>query len=269
MAGLTAAEVRARKGGARLAMLTAYDYPTAVALDRCGLDLVLVGDSLGEVELGLASTKEVTLEMMAHHIGAVRRGLERTHLVGDMPLGSDDPPAKAAESARFLAAAGADSVKLEGPKIAAVEAIVAAGVPVMGHVGLLPQTATSYRRQGRTPEAAGRIVEDARRLEAAGCYAIVIEAVVPEVAEQVTAGCDVPTIGIAAGVATDGQVLVSTDLIGQLPQQPPFVTPKADVHGTVVTAGRAYVAAVRGAGLGEGPEAEDAEPSGSSAYTSR
>lgn len=249
-------------------MLTAYDYPTAVALDRCGLDLVLVGDSLGEVELGLASTKEVTLDMMAHHVGAVRRGLASTHLVGDMPLGSDDTPEKAVSSARVLAAAGADSVKLEGPKIGSVEAIIADGIPVMGHVGLLPQTAVSYKRQGKTPEDADRIVREAEQLEAAGCYCIVIEAVVPEVAQRVSAACGVPTIGIAAGVATDGQVLVSTDLIGQLPDQPPFVTPKADVHGTVVTAARAYVAAVRGAGLGEGPETDDAEPSGPGVYSS-
>lgn len=265
---LSADEIRARKGGDRIAMLTAYDYPTAVALDRCGLDLVLVGDSLGEVELGLASTKEVTLEMMAHHIGAVRRGLADTHLVGDMPLGSDDAPGTAVASARTLAAAGADSVKLEGPKIDSVRAIIADGIPVMGHVGLLPQTAVSYKRQGKTREDADRIVRDAEQLEAAGCYAIVIEAVVPEVAERVSAACGVPTIGIAAGVATDGQVLVSTDLIGQLPDQPPFVTPKADVHGTVVTAARAYVAAVRGAGLGEGPDADDAEPSGPGVYSS-
>lgn len=264
---LSAEQIRARKGGPRLAMLTAYDYPTAVALDRCGLDLVLVGDSLGEVELGLPSTKEVTLAMMVHHVGAVRRGLENTHLVGDMPLGSDETPETAVASARDLVAAGADSVKLEGPKLDAVGAIVAAGIPVMGHVGLLPQTAVSYRRQGRTPEDADRIVREAEALEAAGCYSLVIEAVVPEVAERVSAACGIPTIGIAAGVATDGQVLVSTDLIGQLPEHPPFVTPKADVHGTVVTAARAYVAAVRGAGLGEGPEPEDAEPSGAGAYS--
>ncbi len=265
---LSADEIRARKGGDRLAMLTAYDYPTAVALDRCGLDLVLVGDSLGEVELGLASTKEVTLEMMAHHIGAVRRGLADTHLVGDMPLGSDDPAETAVASARALAAAGADSVKLEGPKIDSVRAIIGDGIPVMGHVGLLPQTAVDYRRQGTTPEDADRIVREAEQLEAAGCYSIVIEAVVPEVAERVSAACRVPTIGIAAGMATDGQVLVSTDLIGQLPEQPPFVTPQADVHGVVVTAAKAYVAAVRGAGLGEGPDPDGAEPSGPGAYSS-
>jgi 3-methyl-2-oxobutanoate hydroxymethyltransferase len=242
---LSAAEVRARKGGERLAVLTAYDYPTALALDGAGLDLVLVGDSLGEVELGHESTRAVTLEMMVHHVRAVRRGLTRTHLVADLPAGSYDTPTRAAESARALVAAGGDSVKREGAIVESVAAIHAIGIPVMGHVGLLPQTAEDRRRQGTTPESAARIQADARALDAAGCYAMVIEAVPPDLALRITEAVACPTIGIAAGRETDGQVLVSTDLLGGLPEAPPFVRPLADVFGLVREVGQAFAADVR------------------------
>lgn len=242
---LGADDVRARKGGARLAVLTAYDYPTALALDGCGLDLVLVGDSLGEVELGHPSTRAVTLEMMAHHVAAVRNGLTRTHLVADLPVDSYRDPHEAVASARRLVAAGAASVKLEGALTAQVEAIVGAGIPVMGHVGLLPQTAGSYRRQGTTPAAAEAIVADARALDAAGCYAIVVEAVPAELAREVTAAVGCPTIGIAAGGDTDGQVLVITDLLGQLPDPPPYMSPRANVFALVREAGEGFAREVR------------------------
>lgn len=244
---ISADQVRATKGTRRIAMLTAYDYPTAFALDQVDLDLILVGDSLAMVELGFPTTREATLEMMCHHVRAVRTGAVNTHVVGDMPAGSYDTPAEAVASARALVAAGADSVKLEGPMIAAVAAIIADGIPVMGHVGLLPQTAEIFRKEGKTPEEAARITREARELEAAGCYAIVIEAVPADLATRITAAVAVPTIGIAAGAQTDGQVLVSTDLIGQLPFAPPFVEPKANVFQIVQDAARAYVADVHGA----------------------
>jgi len=228
-------------------MLTAYDYPTALALDECELDLVLVGDSLGEVELGMDSTRGVTLAMMAHHVAAVDRGLSRTHLVADMTLGSDSTVQTAVLNARTLRDAGANSVKLEGAKIPQVEAIIAAGIPVMGHVGLLPQTAEVYRKQGTTEAEADQIVEDALALDEAGCYCIVIEAVVADVATRVTDAVTAPTIGIAAGATTDGQVLVSTDLVGQLPEPPPFVTPRANVRQIVIDSGRAFADEVRAA----------------------
>jgi 3-methyl-2-oxobutanoate hydroxymethyltransferase len=252
MSGPLAAEaLRARKGGRRIAMLTAYDYPTARALDACGLDVLLVGDSMGEVELGYDSTRAVTLAMMAHHVRAVRNGAAATHVCGDLPAGTYRTPEEAVASARELVAAGAHSVKLEGGLVEQVAAIVGAGIPVMGHVGLLPQTAESYRRQGTTPEEAERIAAEARALDAAGCYAIVIEAVPAELAARITAEVAAPTIGIAAGPECDGQVLVTTDLIGQLPDPPRFVKPKANVFGTVVDAGRAFAADVRGAGAEE------------------
>ena len=245
---LRADEVRSRKGGPRLAMLTAYDHPVAAALDRAGLDLILVGDSLGEVELGYDTTRVVTLAMMEHHVRAVRNGVRRTHLVADLPAGTYRDPAEALRSARALATAGADSVKLEGAHVPEVRAILSAGIPVMGHVGLLPQTSEVYRRQGTTPESAARIVADARLLDDAGVYAIVIEATDADVARRVTDAVAAPTIGIAAGDATDGQVLVSTDLLGLNPEPPRFVTPKADLFAQIVRAGEAFGAEVR-----EGP----------------
>jgi len=245
-AALTPQAIRARKGGPRLAMLTAYDYPTALALDACGLDILLVGDSVGEVELGYGTTRAVSLEMICHHVRAVRNGVRSTHVCGDLTAGTYETPAQAVASARAVVEAGADSVKLEGGLIPQVEAILAAGIPVMGHVGLLPQTAEVYRREGTTPGEADRIAAEARALDAAGCFAIVIEAVPAALAERITAEVSCPTIGIAAGPETDGQVLVSTDLLGQLPDPPRFVTPKADVHGIVIAAGRAFAEEVRG-----------------------
>ena len=248
---LTAPELRARKGGRRIAMLTAYDYPTALALDQGGLDVLLVGDSLGEVELGYDTTRAVSLGMMTHHLRAVRNGARQTHVCADMPAGTYRTPGEAVASARELMAAGADSVKLEGGLVEQVAAIIADGIPVMGHVGLLPQTATAYRRQGTTPDEADRIAAEARALDAAGCYAVVIEAVPAELAERITAEVACPTIGIAAGPECDGQVLVSTDLIGQVPNPPRFVKPKANVYGAVVRAAREFADEVRAAGADE------------------
>jgi 3-methyl-2-oxobutanoate hydroxymethyltransferase len=245
MSALSADDLRTRKGARRIAMLTAYDYPTALALDRSGLDLILVGDSLGEVELGYDTTRAVSLAMMVHHVRAVRNGVALTHVVGDMPAGTYRTPEEAVDTARALMEAGADSVKLEGGLIPQVAAIVAAGIPVMGHVGLLPQTAEAYRRQGTTPEEADRIAGEARALDEAGCYAVVIEAVPAELAARITAEVSCPTIGIAAGPECDGQVLVSTDLIGQVPNPPRFVKPKANVYGAVVRAAREFAADVR------------------------
>ncbi len=239
--------VRARKGGERLAMLTAYDYPTALALDASGLDILLVGDSLGEVELGYASTRAVSLEMMLHHVRAVRNGATSTHVCADLSAGTYATPEQAVANARLLVEAGADSVKLEGGLTPQVEAIIAAGIAVMGHVGLLPQTAEVYRREGTTPQEADRIAAEARALDRAGCYAVVIEAVPAELAARITAEVGCPTIGIAAGPDCDGQVLVSTDLIGLLPNPPRFVVPRADVHGIIVDAARAFAHDVRGA----------------------
>ncbi len=207
--------------------------------------MILVGDSLGEVELGHDSTRSVTLDMMIHHTRAVRRGVTRTHIVSDLPANTYRNPRQAVKSSRALTEAGADSVKLEGALIRQVEAIMADGIAVMGHVGLLPQTAQEYRRQGTTADAADRIAADARALDAAACFAMIVEAVPADLAARITAEVTCPTVGIAAGSACDGQVLVCTDLIGQLPDPPAWLTPRADVFGAVREAATAYTEAVR------------------------
>lgn len=232
-------------------MLTAYDYPTAVAVDRCGLDLILVGDSLAEVELGHESTRAVGLPEMVHHVRAVRNGVRATHLVADMPAGSYEDPEQAVASARALTDAGGDSVKLEGALIEQVQAILGERIPVMGHVGLLPQTAETYRQQGTTPETADQIIADARALDDAGVYAIVIEAVPAPLAAQITRAVAAPTIGIAAGAETDGQVQVVTDLLGLLPDPPAHADRRADFFAETVQAVTAYAGDVRGARAAE------------------
>ena len=229
-----------------MAMLTAYDFPMALALDQVGLDVILVGDSLGEVELGYDSTRAVSLEMMEHHVRAVANGATRTHITGDMPAGSYGDPRQAVEGAMALVAAGAHSVKLEGALIPQVEAIRDAGIPVMGHVGLLPQTAEGgYRKQGKTTQDADRLVAEAVALDRAGCFAIVIECVDADAARRITDAVAAPTIGIAAGIDCDGQVLVSTYLIGLRPDPPAFVAPRANVRDIIMGAAAEFAAEVR------------------------
>lgn len=243
---LVARDIRALKGTRRLAVLTAYDYPTALALDHAGLDIILVGDSLGEVALGYDSTRAVSLAMMEHHVRAVAMGASRTHVCGDLPAGAYATPGQAARSARVLIDAGAHSVKLEGALAPQVSAIIAEGIPVMGHVGLLPQTAAGgYRKQGRSVTEADRLVHDARVLDAAGCFAIVIECVHADAARRITDSVVAPTIGIAAGVHCDGQVLVSADLFGLLPDPPPFVTPRANLRDLMRGTAAEFAAEVR------------------------
>lgn len=203
-------------------MVTAYDHPGAVAVDRAGVDLVLVGDSAANVVLGMDSTTEITLEEMVVLGRAVRRGLQRALMVMDLPFGSyEESDEQAVRTAvRLVRETGCDAVKLEGGHEAAVSrarAIAGAGILVMGHIGLTPQTATAlggFRAQGRTAEAARELVGQARALQDAGCFSLVLEAIPAEVAEDVVAGLDLLTIGIGAGPATDGQVLVLHDLLG-------------------------------------------------------
>jgi 3-methyl-2-oxobutanoate hydroxymethyltransferase len=243
---LSPADIRALKGRRRLAMLTAYDYPMALALDQVGLDIILVGDSMGEVELGYDSTRAVTLEMMAHHVRAVANGATRTHICGDLPADTYTTPTQAVASAQVLIDAGAHSVKLEGALVPQVRAIIAAGIPVMGHVGLLPQTAEGgYRKHGKTTEEASRLAADARALDAAGCYAIVIECVDAEASRDITEAVGAPTIGIAAGTDCDGQVLVSADLLGLLPDPPAFVQARANLREIIQGAAAEFAAEVR------------------------
>lgn len=245
-----------KAAGRPLATLTAADYPTARLLDEAGLDLILVGDSLGMVELGHPDTTEVTMEEMIHHLRAVRRAVSRTPLAADLPYGSYDTPAQAVESARRLVEAGAEAVKLEGglTHLAQVRAILEAGIPLIGHIGMLPQSVRvegGYRKKGRTPEQAKRLHRDAAALDGAGVAAIVIEDVVAAVAAAISREVFCPTIGIGSGGGCDGQILVTHDLIGAFPWfTPPFARPRADVAGEIRRAVASYVEEVRAGGGG-------------------
>ncbi|HEX6446166.1 MAG TPA: 3-methyl-2-oxobutanoate hydroxymethyltransferase [Streptosporangiales bacterium] len=211
-----------RRDGEPIVMVTAYDHPSALAVDRAGVDVVLVGDSAATTVLGYDATTPVSVDELLVLTRAVRRGLDRALLVGDLPFGSYEVSDEQAvgTAIRFVKEAGCDAVKLEGggaTSLARARAIMAAGIPVMGHVGLTPQTASAlggWKAQGRTVESAYRVATEARALQEAGCFAIVFEAVPAEVTEAILAGIDVPVIGIGAGAGTDGQVLVFHDLLG-------------------------------------------------------
>jgi 3-methyl-2-oxobutanoate hydroxymethyltransferase len=242
-----------KRRGQKLAMVTAYDFPSGRIADEAGVELVLVGDSAGMVVLGNESTVPVTMEELLMLTRAVTRGAKRPLVVADMPFGSFQVSDEVAvdNAVRFVKEASADAVKLEGagPTLSRVQAIVGAGVPVMGHVGLTPQSATmlgGFKAQGRTAEKAVRLFEDALALEAAGCFAIVLEAVPAAVAARVTEALHVPTIGIGAGAACDGQVLVWHDLLGLYAGKAPrFVKRYADLATEAKRAVESYVDDVR------------------------
>ncbi len=219
-------------------MLTAYDYPTAMAIDKAGIDSILVGDSLGMVVLGYENTLPVTMEDMLHHARAVSRGAKSALLVGDMPFMSYQVSIEEAvrNAGRFLQRAGMDAVKLEGgrERADAVRAIVGTGIPVMGHLGLTPQSVHQlggFRAQGKTASAAKRLLEDAKILEDAGAFSLVLESVPAQLAEYISKQISIPTIGIGAGAGCDGQVLVTHDLLGLFERfTPKFVKQYANLH---------------------------------------
>lgn len=219
---ITVKDFREMKGGNHaISMLTAYDASMAALLDQAGVDALLVGDSLGMVVLGYDSTVPVTMEQMLHHAGAVSRGTRRALVVGDMPFGSYQVSVEqtVANGVQFLKEAGCDCIKLEGGEevCAGVRALVRAGVPVMGHLGLTPQTAGQlggFKVQGRGLSAARKLIADARALETAGAFALVLECVPSPLAEVMTEAVTIPTIGIGAGAGCDGQVLVTHDMLG-------------------------------------------------------
>lgn len=245
--------LKMKRDGERIGMLTAYDYPTARILDRAGVDVILVGDSLGMVVLGYESTVFVTLEDMIHHVKAVVRGTENALVIGDMPFGSyNESPAQAVRSAnRLIKEGGCAAVKLEGgiEMAPAVRAIADAGIPVVGHVGLLPQSAAKvggFKVQARTAEEAADLVEGGRTLEKAGAFMVIIEAVPAPVGELLSRSLEVPVIGIGAGPGCDGQVLVTLDMLGVQDEfTPHFLKRYAELSPAIEDAVRDYLSEVR------------------------
>lgn len=245
-------QLRAMKvRGEKIAMLTAYDFPAAKLLDESGVDVLLVGDSVGMVVLGYPDTTLVTMDEMVHHTRAVARGASRALILADLPFRSCDTPELALANARRLIEAGAQAVKLEGglARVPQIRALVGAGIPAMAHIGMMPQNVRlegGYRIKGKTPEQADALLADAAAVEAAGAFGILLELVVPEVARRITERVKIPTIGIGAGPDCDGQVLVLHDLIGAFPWfTPKFAQPRANVAGEMRRAVREYLAATK------------------------
>ena len=238
-----------KERGEPISMLTAYDYPTALAMDKAGIDAILVGDSLAMVVLGYENTLPVTMDEMLHHSRAVARGAKSALLVGDMPFMSYQVSVEEAtrNAGRFLQQGGMDAVKLEGgrERAEAVRSITSAGIPVMGHIGLTPQSVNQlggFRAQGKTAVAAKRLVEDAMILEEAGCFSLVLESVPARLAELISKKISIPTIGIGAGVGCDGQVLVTHDLLGLFDRfTPKFVKKYANFHQEMQKAFSDYI----------------------------
>ena len=245
---------RMKRNGEKIPMITAYDYTSAQLVEQAGIPLILVGDSLGQVVLGYDSTVPVTMDEMVHHIKTVVRGTRRAHVVGDLPFLSyhADVPEAIRNAGRLLKEGGAQSVKLEGGRGQAetVSRIVESGIPVMGHIGLTPQSVNQlggYRVQGRSLKDAVRLMEDARALEEAGAYAIVLECVPAQLARMITERVGVPTIGIGAGVGCDGQVQVFHDMMGLYQDfTPKHARQYAQMGQTIVEATRDYVRDVQG-----------------------
>lgn len=242
-----------KRKGERITALTAYDAPTARLLDEAGVDVVLVGDSVANVKLGYENTLPVTVDQMLHHVSAVRRGLSRALLVADMPFMSyeHDPKEAARHAGRLIKEGGAEAVKLEGgiEMAAAVKELLRVNIPVMGHLGLTPQAVNrlgGFKVQGRRPQDAEKIVTDARILEGAGVFAVVLEAVPADLAKEVTRKLSIPTIGIGAGASCDGQILVVDDLLGlgEGPS-PKFVKRYADLRPVMLDAVKRWSADVR------------------------
>jgi len=242
-----------KENGEPIAVLTGYDYPTALALDQAGIDAILVGDSLGMVVMGYENTLPVTVDEMLHHCRAVARGARAALLIGDMPFMSYQVSTDEAirNAGRFLQQGGMQAVKLEGghERLNAIRAILGAGIPVMGHLGLTPQSVNllgGFRPQGRTAVTAEQLLEDALLLEEAGCFSLVLESVPARLAEMVSKRLTIPTIGIGAGAGCDGQVLVTHDLLGLFDRfTPKFVRKYADLHTQMQSAFTAYISDVQ------------------------
>jgi len=238
--------IRRKKGKEKIVMLTAYDYQTAKILDAVGIDVILVGDSLGMVFQGCKDTKSVTMEAMIYHTRAVARGARNTPVIGDMPIHSYDTVEDALENARLFIEAGADGVKIEGNKPEIIKALIAEGIPVMGHVGLLPQTAEAYKVRGKTAEEAEKIFRDALEVDGCGVFSIVLECIPESLAKRITENVKAPTIGIGAGKYCDGQVLVINDMLGFDDSfAPKYLKKYADLNKIIKNAVKRFMEEVR------------------------
>lgn len=250
----TAVDILKMKGKEKIAVLTAYDFPTATFLDEAGVDILLVGDSVASVVYGHATTLPITMDDMIRHVQAVTRAAKKALVVADLPFGSYQPSIETAvkNATRFLAEGGAHAVKLEGGLGMAdtVRRLVEIGIPVMGHVGLTPQSVNQlggYRMQGKNASELERIQADAKALEKAGAFSVVLECVDAEAARQITTSLRIPTIGIGSGDACDGQVLVSHDLFGfTVGHVPKFVEPLVNLRSIMTEAATSYVSRVKG-----------------------
>ena len=228
------------KGKTPITMLTAYTCPVAKRLERAGIPIILIGDSLGMVEMGMESTREVTIEHMQYHVRAVRRGAPETHIIGDMTYNTDRDPHTALVNARLLIDAGADSVKLEGPKYDVISHLRSNDIQVVGHTGLTPQTATNFKQVGKDAGEAARILEESKGIEQAGAFMLVLEHIPSELALTITSSIRIPTIGIGAGKNCDGQVLVINDAIGMGDRFPPFSKQYAHIGNIIEDAAKSF-----------------------------
>jgi 3-methyl-2-oxobutanoate hydroxymethyltransferase len=246
----TASKIKALKGERKIAVLTAYDALTASLVDAAGIPVILVGDSLGMTVLGYETTLPVTMDEMLHHTAAVSRGVKEALVIADMPFMSYQPSIElgTANAGRFIKEAGADAVKIEGGAVRTglIEVLVGNGIPVLGHIGLTPQSIKEmggYKIQGKTEEQVRQLMDDAMAVEQAGAFALVLECVPAELGEMISSALKIPTIGIGAGAGCDGQVLVLTDLLGISDKRvPKFVKKYADLHPLITEALTAYKA---------------------------
>ena len=242
---LSARSLGEMKSVTPISMLTAYTTPVARSLEKAGLPVILVGDTVGMVEMGFDSTRHTTLEHMAYHVGAVRRGAPETHILADLPFNTYVNPQVALTSSRALMDAGADSIKLEGPQLEVIEHLISSGIDVVGHTGLTPQTSKDFKQVGRTDEEAQRVFNEAVAIAQAGAFMVVLEHIPAALAGRITKTVSVPTIGIGAGAECDGQVLVINDAIGLGDYWPPFSRQYAYAGRTVTEVAESFMQEVQ------------------------
>jgi 3-methyl-2-oxobutanoate hydroxymethyltransferase len=228
------------KGVKPIPMLTAYTYPVARAIEEAGIPVILVGDTVGMVEMGFESTRHVTIEHMEYHVGAVRRGAGKTHIIGDLPYQTDRDPESALANAKRLIAAGADSIKLEGAKTDVIAHLVENGISVVGHTGLTPQTAKNFKKVGSTNSEAKRVADESQAIQDAGAFMLVIEHIPYSLAQSITNALKIPTIGIGAGSDCDGQVLVVNDALGFGDYWPPFSKQYAHLSRRIIQVAKEF-----------------------------